>query len=95
MKKALSRALSEHSRGSLSAQGLHGEAIRNSAIANGVKLLAFSQACVIGLHLWSSNQDKDAQATNGEQETKRSEAVKHGSRRRADQALLMQMLAMP
>jgi hypothetical protein len=46
-----------------------------------MKLLAFGQAFVIGLHLWSSNQDKDAQATNGEQEAERSEAVKHGSRR--------------
>ncbi|AEX56061.1 hypothetical protein S-CBS4_gp094 [Synechococcus phage S-CBS4] len=82
MKKALSRALSEHSRGSVSAQGLHGEAIRYSGIANGMKLLALGQACVIGLHLWSSNQGEEAQATNGEQEAERSEAVKHGSRRR-------------
>jgi len=60
MKKALSRALSEHSRGSVSRHRFHREAIRYSAIADGMELLALGQAFVIGLHSRSSNQDKGA-----------------------------------
>ena len=80
MKKALSRALGNLRKASLSFKGLHWEAIRNSAIADGMELLAFGQSLVIGLHSRGSNQGEDAQATDGEQKTKGSEAVKHGFR---------------
>jgi hypothetical protein len=65
---------------SLSLEGFYGEAIRNSAIAYGVELLALGQALVIGLHFRRSVNGKGSYAKNGEQKAQGSKLVKHDSR---------------
>jgi hypothetical protein len=78
MKKALSRAFGNLRNKSLSLKGLYGEAIRYSAIAHGMELLAFGQSLVIGLHFRRSVNGKGANTKNGEQKAQRSKLVKHG-----------------
>lgn len=81
-KRPLSRGL-EHSVSRLSRfERLHGKAVRNAAIPFRVELLALRQTLVVWLHLWSCKHGEGTQTKDSEQQTQRSKAVEHGSRRK-------------